>query len=130
MIDWLKRKEKYGASQLRRIFTQHGLLIQKNSSSLADSIMESSAPLSPSDVGDLLNQLEDDGYALVNADGWFLGWDSVFKLLDHSGYGATSWALLQIPSIRVCSPTLVSDKSLADLDFCISIADWRDENGE
>lgn len=82
-----------------------------------------SAPLLPA----YLLQLQDDGYAIETVDGLLIDWDSIFDAIQSPSY-AELHEVLNLPPLTVKWPILQSSNSLADKNFSIAVAGWRDTN--
>ncbi|WP_232313962.1 SNF2-related protein [Ralstonia sp. A12] len=75
-----------------------------------------------------LTQLVDDGLAVETEDGFLLGWDSMYAVLDMPAYVELS-SLLQLPGFTNARPALRSSHSLTDRDFSIALAGWYGNDG-
>lgn len=72
-----------------------------------------------------LYQLEDEGYAVLGQDGYFLAWDQVYRMIESGDYvGAAD--LFQIPSPTDAVPAVHSHGALTDPDFAIYVSEWFD----
>lgn len=78
----------------------------------------------------LLSQLEEEGYAEMKPDDneLCIPWDNLYKICDSNGY-QSSLHLLKIPELQQVRPVLSSKQSLADQNFLITIAGWRNPDG-
>jgi hypothetical protein len=77
----------------------------------------------------LLNQLEDLGYINALDNRLFLAWEALYQLLaSDNGNSAELLALLKLPQLCDYRPSLLSQGSLEDLDFRITLGEWTDNN--
>ena len=95
---------------------------------MAVSGVETVKSLDAPDLSGLLEQLEDEGFALPTEDGFVIPWESVYALQTHSGF-ADSLPLLELPPATSASPVLKSHHSLADPHFAITVNGWHDGSG-
>ncbi len=78
----------------------------------------------------LLNQLEDLDHVQSFDDQLFLNWESLYQLLaDEADNANELLTLLKLPEFTDFRPSLASQGSLEDLDFCITLSDWSDTQG-
>ena len=80
------------------------------------------------DLEALLVQWDDDGLASRDSDGWHIGWDALYQMIDGGAYEDVR-AAAGIPDFTDAVPRLVSAGSLTDRNFSISIAGWYSATG-
>lgn len=80
------------------------------------------------ELGALLAQLFDEGYASSNDDRVFLAWDVLYGLLDNADYQGSLY-LLALPPVAFIRPALSSRGSLTDPNFSIVMSGWIDDVG-
>jgi hypothetical protein len=79
-------------------------------------------------LGALLAQLFEEGYATREADRVLLAWQDIYRLLDDAAYQG-GLGLLALPPMAAMRPVLVSKGSLTDSDFSIVVSGWVDDSG-
>ncbi len=85
---------------------------------------ESARPLRNELLGGFLEQLEEEGLALVNGDEYIVLWDAVYDLMSHREHGqAVGW--FELPPLAPVHVTVSSRDSLEDRTFSIAVGDWR-----
>lgn len=72
-----------------------------------------------------LDQLHEEDFASQLSDRWIIAWEGLYRLLDHPEH-VTSVNLLGLPHQSDLVPQLISQGSLASMDFKITITGWRD----
>lgn len=78
----------------------------------------------------LLNQIEELGHVKPLGNQLFLEWESLYQLLaDEEGDASELLTLLKLPEFTWFRPSLVSQGSLEDLDFRITLSAWIDPQG-
>lgn len=79
------------------------------------------------ELGALLAQLAEEGFAEPDGDALQLPWDSLYQLLESEDYQA-SVLLLGLPPLESWRPKLESRGGLTDTSFSILLAGWIDSN--
>ncbi len=80
------------------------------------------------ELGALLAQLFEEGYAVRDGNHVFMGWPDIYRLQKDAAYQG-SLRLLDIPAITAIRPVLASKGSLTDSDFSITVSGWVEESG-
>ncbi len=127
MIGWLGNRLRRQAGQPVIEFGDTSIVVRKSASSRVDGDGVATHPLEAACIP-LLEQMEDDALAVSDSDGWVIPWSSLYTALRHSEYSALV-GILGIPQQEDVFPVLESSQSLADADFTIKIAGWRDSQG-
>jgi hypothetical protein len=126
---WFGRKSTHpSALSWYRAWTSDGLTVVRDPQRLAASVAATAQLLDAPDLPGLLEQLEDEGFALPVEDGFLIPWDQIYALQAHSGF-ASSLPLLELPPATGASPVLESHQSLADPHFAITVNRWHDGSG-
>ena len=126
---WFSKKSTHpSALPWYRAWASDGLTVVRDPQRLAASVAATAQLLDALDLPGLLEQLEDEGFALPVEDGFLIPWDQVYALQAHSGF-ASSLPLLELPPATSASPVLESHQSLADPHFAITINRWHDGSG-
>jgi hypothetical protein len=128
MIKWISRNSDDARLRFVVAFLAAGVQVTQVAPSAGRATRELQGGSLAADVGSLLHQLEDDGFASKTADGWLVPWSSLYDLMEHAEY-RDSDKLLGVPSQKSFTPVLQSRHSLTDQEFSISISHWNDENG-
>jgi hypothetical protein len=129
MLNWIRRKTEGGNRPLARLLLQDRVAVVRDApTSVADKVLGPES-VSAVESADLLHQLEDEGYATVDADGYSISWDTIYELLGHPEY-APVLSHFKIPPIGLYYPALESSHSITDKTFAISIASWRNAEGQ
>jgi len=126
---WFNKKSNHqeGLSWYRA-WIADGIAVVRDQQRLAASELATAQRLNAPDLPGLLEQLEDEGFALPVEDGFLIPWDQVYILQVHSSF-ASSLPLLELPPATSASPVLESHHSLADPHFAITINRWHDGSG-
>ena len=77
----------------------------------------------------LLGQLEEEGFAELDAARVKLGWQDFYRLAASPEH-VSSVAVLKLPAMEAWRPTLSSNKTLIDEGFAVSITGWVDPSGQ
>lgn len=77
------------------------------------------------DLALYLDQLHEEEFASQLSDRWLLPWDELYRLLEHPEH-SSSLHLLGLAEQTHRVPLLISQGSLANTDFKVSISGWRD----
>ncbi|MBK6961592.1 MAG: restriction endonuclease [Gammaproteobacteria bacterium] len=85
---------------------------------------DSARPVTSELLGGLLRQLEDEGLAVADGDGYVLPWDAVYELMEHPEY-AQAIAWFELPAVAPVQVTVSSRDTLEDSTFDIAVGDWR-----
>jgi hypothetical protein len=80
------------------------------------------------ELGALLAQLFEEGYASREGENVLLSWNDIYRLLDDAAY-QDSLDLLGLPPKTDLRPALASKGSLSDQDFSIVLSGWLDQKG-
>lgn len=80
------------------------------------------------DLGALLAQLFEEGYASRKDGSVLLSWSDIYRLLDDAAY-QDSLGLLGLPPTADIRPALASKGSLSDQEFSIVLSGWLDSKG-
>ena len=108
--------------------TQRGVLFTVGNSDKPAAASALSARVASPDIGSLLEQLSQEDFADRDGDQFLIQWPQVYELLRSRAY-ATSVSALALPPSLALVPRLVSQGSLTDQHFTISIAGWVDNRG-
>ncbi len=126
---WFSRKSTHqSALSWYRTWTSDGLTVVHDPQRLVASVAATAQLLDTPDLPGLLEQLEDEGFALPVEDGFLIPWDQIYALQAHSGF-ASSLPLLELPPATSASPVLESHHSLTDPHFAITVSRWHDGSG-
>jgi hypothetical protein len=121
MFNWARRAKAQPATVrgYSRAFSMDGVLVSAKAGPLPSATAVSSPELDA-----LLNQLEEEGFAVSSADGYLLPWERVYELFEHPDH-AEAMQLLRLPTVRDVAPLLESHGSLLDPDFTIAVSGWQ-----
>lgn len=108
--------------------TQRGLVYAASNADKPAAAGDLSAIISSPDIVSLLEQLSQEDLAEKDGEQFLIQWPQVYELLRSRAY-ATSVSTLALPSPLTLVPRLVSQGSLTDPHFTISIAGWLDTHG-
>ena len=111
-----------------RAWTVDGVAVVWDRQHLAHLSVETGQPLAAPDLSGLLEQLEDEGFALPITGGMLIPWEQIYALQAYPAF-ATSLPLLELPPTTNASPVLKSHHSLADPHFAITVSGWHDGSG-
>ncbi len=126
---WFRKKtEPQPALSWHRVWTTDGLAIVRDPQRLTAIEAATAQRLNAPDLPGLLEQLEDEGFALPTENDLLIPWDQIYALQAHSGF-ASSLPLLELPPTTPASPVLESRHSLTDPHFAITVSRWHDGSG-
>ncbi|WP_394808134.1 SNF2-related protein [Nitrosomonas sp.] len=124
MFDWIKRRnienDAVAALRFQLEFEEHGLRWIRVSTETLSNCGPLAAPI--------LEQLESDGLAMIEGDGYFSDWTNAYVITGHNEYHQVM-SEIAIPPITVISPSLESIGALTDSDFSIGISGWKRTDG-
>lgn len=121
MFEWIKSRASSATRKpWAKVLTEDGLVL---------SPIAAGEPLDVPDIAGLVNQLEDEGFAVQKADGWLVSWDSIYALQEHAGY-RPAMETLQLPKALDVVPRLESRGTLIDEHFSISVSGWAEGSGQ
>ena len=114
--------------QVTRAFSSEGVTYSLQGLSAAEWLAMPYLYEKHAELGALLAQLFEEGYALRDTERVRLEWGDVYRLMDDVAY-QDSLRLLDLPPVATIRPALSNKGSLADQDFSIVVSGWVDDAG-
>lgn len=114
--------------EITRSYTNEGLTYSVRGATAAEWLAMPFLYQAHSELGALLAQLFEEGYASREDNQVSLNWQDIYRVLNDEAY-QSGLSLLELPPVAKIHPILSSKGSLTDADFSIVITGWADESG-